>query len=82
MGQFVCPWGLPMVNQPNRRAGITQTPRHVCCRWRRAMLVDYIKPEQTFITCPNQDVAFGLGHFALDREPVAHGIIQHGLRNR
>ncbi|STQ12186.1 Protein of uncharacterised function (DUF1254) [Enterobacter cloacae] len=35
-----------------------------------SMLTDYIKPEETFVTCPNQDVAYGLGFFELDKEPV------------
>jgi hypothetical protein len=25
------------------------------------MLVDYIAPEESFVTCPNQDVVYGLG---------------------
>ena len=28
------------------------------------------KPQETFVTCPNQDVVYGLGFFALDEEPV------------
>jgi hypothetical protein len=34
------------------------------------MLNDYIDPGQTFVTCPNQDVVYGLGFFSLDEEPV------------
>ena len=34
------------------------------------MLSDYIDPGQTFVTCPNQDVVYGLGFFSLDEEPV------------
>ena len=33
------------------------------------MLADYIDPGQTFVTCPNQDVVYGLGFFSLDEEP-------------
>jgi len=33
------------------------------------MLTDYISPDETFVTCPNQDVVYG-GYFALDKEPV------------
>jgi hypothetical protein len=35
-----------------------------------AMLTDYIKPEQTFVACRNQDVAYSAGFFALDKGPV------------
>ena len=31
------------------------------------MLTDYLKPDQTFIVCPNQDVAYGAGFTALDK---------------
>src|SRR5271166_4191351 len=35
-----------------------------------AMLTDYIKPDERFIVCPNQDVAYGAGFTALDKEPT------------
>jgi hypothetical protein len=35
-----------------------------------SMLTDYIKPQQTFVTCPNQDTVYGAGFFALDKQPV------------
>jgi hypothetical protein len=71
-------WGWPMVNMTNRRAGITQAPRSallngvipVAPRGRIAMLSGYVDPSETFVTCPNQDVVYGLGFFALDEEPV------------
>jgi hypothetical protein len=34
------------------------------------MLHDYIDPAETFVTCPNQDVVYGLGFFDLDTQPV------------
>ncbi len=34
------------------------------------MLNDYIEPAEPFIACPNQDVAYGLGFFSLDEQPV------------
>jgi hypothetical protein len=34
------------------------------------MLHNYIDAGQTFVTCPNQDVVYGLGFFSLDEEPV------------
>ncbi|WP_013630156.1 DUF1254 domain-containing protein [Rubinisphaera brasiliensis] len=71
-------WGWPLVNQHNRRAKITQAPEPalmngtipVAPAGRLAMLHDYIKPEQRFVACPNQDVVYGLGYMYLDQSPV------------
>jgi hypothetical protein len=78
IAQMAYVWGWPMINMINRRAAITQAPQpgHLngvlpaAPRGQIAMLADYIKPEQNFIACPNQDVVYGLGFFALDEEPV------------
>jgi hypothetical protein len=78
LGRFAYIWGWPMVNQMNRRASITQAPEPgrlngvlpVAPRGQIGMLSDYIDPGQTFVTCPNQDVVYGLGFFSLDEEPV------------
>jgi hypothetical protein len=34
------------------------------------MLNDYVKPDQGFVACPNQDVVYGTGFYSLDEEPV------------
>src|SRR5262245_8041506 len=81
-------WGWPMVNQHNRRATITQAPRPgllggilpAAPRGQIAMLHDYIVPEETFVTCPNQDVVYGLGFFSLDVEPVIVQVPDFGDR--
>ena len=44
------------------------------------MLTDYIDPGQTFVTCPNQDVVYGLGFFSLDEEPVVMQVPDFGDR--
>ena len=44
------------------------------------MLFDYIDPGQTFVTCPNQDVVYGLGFFSLDEEPVVLQVPDFGDR--
>ncbi len=44
------------------------------------MLADYIDPNQTFVTCPNQDVVYGLGFFSLDEEPVVAQVPDFGDR--
>jgi hypothetical protein len=44
------------------------------------MLTDYIKPDQTFIVCPNQDVAYGAGFSALDKQPTVFQVPDFGDR--
>jgi len=78
IAQMAYVWGWPIINMINRRAAITQAPQpgHLngvlpaAPRGQIAMLADYIEPSQTFVACPNQDVVYGLGFFALDEEPV------------
>lgn len=78
MAQTAYVWGWPMVNMLNRKARITQAPHPgllggilpVAPRGQLGMLHDYIEPSETFVTCPNQDVVYGLGFFSLDEEPV------------
>ncbi len=81
-------WGWPLVNQLNRRTAFAQVPEpgrlggvlpmaptgHVC------MLTDYIKPEQSFVTCPNQDTVYGAGFMALDKQPVVVQVPDFGNR--
>jgi hypothetical protein len=81
-------WAWPMVNMINRRAAITKAPEPgrlngvlPCApRGHVSMLKDYIDPAQTFIACPNQDVVYGLGFFALDEEPVIAQVPDFGDR--
>jgi hypothetical protein len=88
IGRMAYVWGWPMVNQINRRAAITQAPEPgrlngvlpVAPRGQIGMLSDYIDPGQTFVTCPNQDVVYGLGFFSLDEEPVVIQVPNIGSR--
>lgn len=81
-------WGWPMVNQTNRRAAITKAPHPgllngvlpAAPRGQIGMLHDYIEPSETFVTCPNQDVAYGLGFFSLEEEPVVAQVPDFGDR--
>ncbi|MFZ0258082.1 MAG: DUF1254 domain-containing protein [Gammaproteobacteria bacterium] len=81
-------WGWPLVNQSNRRAAITQAPAPgrmngvlpVADQGHIAMLNDYIDPAETFVTCPNQDVVYGLGFFALNEQPVVIQVPDFGDR--
>ena len=88
VGRMAYIWGWPMVNMINRRATITQAPYPglmngvlpVAPRGYVAMLSNYIDPGQTFVTCPNQDVVYGLGFFSLDIEPVVFQVPDFGDR--
>ena len=69
-------WGWPLLNSHNRRAAFAKAPEAglnggvlpVAPTGRIAMLSDYIKPDQNFVTCTNQDVVYGAGYFALDKD--------------
>jgi hypothetical protein len=70
-------WGWPIVNMANRAAAFAKAPEPgllggiIPAAYNRlAMLTGYISPDQHFITCPNQDVAYGAGFFTLDKEPT------------
>jgi hypothetical protein len=59
-------WGWPLVNMANRAAAFAKAPEPgllggiIPVAYNRiAMLTGYISPDQHFITCPNQDVAYG-----------------------
>ena len=88
IAQMAYVWAWPIVNMINRRAAITQAPHpgHLngvlpaAPRGQIAMLADYIEPTETFVTCPNQDVVYGLGFFSLDEEPVVIQVPDFGDR--
>jgi hypothetical protein len=88
IGQMAYVWAWPMVNMINRRAAITKAPHPgllngvlpAAPRGQLAMLHDYIEPSETFVTCPNQDVTYGLGFFSLDEEPVVIQVPDFGSR--
>jgi len=81
-------WGWPLVNSHNRRAAFAKAPEPgrnggvlpVAPTGRIAMLSDYMKPDQNFVTCTNQDVVYGAGYFALDKEPVVFQVPDFGDR--
>ncbi|MCE4223330.1 DUF1254 domain-containing protein [Methylobacterium sp. C25] len=88
IAQMAYVWGWPIVNMMNRKAAITRAPfpGHLngvlpaAPRGQIAMLADYIEPSETFVTCPNQDVVYGLGFFELDEEPVVVQVPEFGSR--
>jgi hypothetical protein len=93
VGRMAYTWGYAMVNSHNRRgafAYVTSKNGNVP-GWNGgvlpmapvgqvSMLNDYIKPEQTFVACPNQDVVYGAGFFALDKDPVVFQVPDFGDR--
>lgn len=88
VGRMAYLWGWPMVNMINRYERITKAPRPgllggilpAAPRGQIGMLHDYITPSETFVTCPNQDVVYGLGFFSLDEEPVIIQVPDFGER--
>jgi len=81
-------WGWPMVSQLNRRMALTSVdepglrggslpnaPAGQVC-----MMTDYIPPDQRFVACTNQDVAYGMGYARLDQESVVVQIPDFGDR--
>ena len=93
VGRMAYVWGYAMVNSHNRRAAfefVTSQNGNVP-GWnggvlpmapvgQLSMLNDYIKPDQTFVACPNQDVAYGAGFSALDKEPTVLQVPEFGDR--
>ena len=80
-------WGWPLVNAANRALTFSKAPEPglmggvIPVAYNRlAMLTGYIAPEQHFIACPNQDVAYGAGFFDLDKEPAVFQVPDFGDR--
>ncbi|CAG4925151.1 DUF1254 domain-containing protein [Paraburkholderia gardini] len=81
-------WGWPLVNMVNRYTSFTQAPKPgllngvvpVAPSGQVGMLSHYVDPSETFVTCPNQDVVYGLGFFSLDDEPVVAQVPDFGNR--
>ena len=79
---------MAFVNSLNRRAGFAKAPAPglmggivpAAPIGQAAMLTNYISPDETFVTCPNQDVVYGAGYFALDKEPVVFQVPDFGDR--
>jgi hypothetical protein len=88
VGRMAYMWGYPLVNAHNRRAAFARAPEPgllggvvpVAPVGFNQMLTGYIKPDQTFIVCPNQDVAYGAGFTALDKEPEVIQVPDFGDR--
>ncbi|MGB6798569.1 MAG: DUF1254 domain-containing protein [Xanthobacteraceae bacterium] len=87
VGRTAYLWGWPLVNMANRAEAFSKAPEPgllggivPVAFGRNAMLTGYVSPDQTFVTCPNQDVVYGTGFFALDKEPVVFQVPDFGDR--
>jgi hypothetical protein len=81
-------WGYALVATSSRRDAFAKAPERMYLGGflpmapigELTMLHDYISPEQTFIVCPNQDVGYGGGFAALDKEPMVFQVPDFGKR--
>src|SRR6516164_1942794 len=87
VGRMAYLWGWPLVNSVNRAAAFSKAPEPdllggvvPVAFGRNAMLTNYIRPDQTFVTCTNQDVVYGAGYMALDKEPIVFQVPDFGDR--
>ena len=87
VGRLAYLWGWPLVNSVNRSIAFSRAPEPGLMGGtipvafnRNAMLTGYISPNQTFVACPNQDVAYGAGWLALDKEPIVFQVPEFGDR--
>ena len=71
----------------NRGAGFSKLPEPVLIGGvfpigynANAMLTGYVSPEEHLVTCPNQDVVYGAGYMALDKEPIVFQVPDFGDR--
>src|SRR5690349_1785153 len=87
VGRMAYVWGWPLVNVANRSLAFSKAPEPGLMGGvlpvaynQVAMLTGYIAPDQHFIACPNQDVAYGAGFFDLDKEPAVFQVPDFGDR--
>ena len=81
-------WGYPIVATSSRRDAFAKAPERILLGGvvpfspigYNTMLTGYIKPDETFIICPNQDVVYGGGFTALDKEPTVFQVPDFGKR--
>lgn len=81
-------WGWPIVNAFHRRASFAKAPEPglqggilpVAPTGYVSMLTQYISPAQRWVAHPNQDVVYGFGYGAVDKEPVVLQVPDFGDR--
>lgn len=88
IGKMAYLWGWPLVNMHNRQTLFATAPHPgllggvlpVAPLNQISMLSDYLRPEQRFVTSPNQDVVYGAGFLALDQDAVVVQVPDFGDR--
>jgi hypothetical protein len=87
VGRMAYMWGWPLVNAANRAIASSKVPEpgllggvFPVAYGRIAMLTGYIRADQTFVACTNQDVVYGVGYLALDKEPIVFQVPDFGDR--
>jgi hypothetical protein len=87
VGRMAYMWGWPLVDAANRAIAFSKAPEPGLLGGvvpvaydRMAMLTRYIRPDQTFVTCTNQDVVYGIGYMPLDKEPIVFQVPDFGDR--
>jgi hypothetical protein len=87
VGRMAYIWGWPLVNSANRSLSFSKAPEPFLMGGivpvaynANAMLTGYISPDQTFVTCANQDVVYGAGYMGLDKEPIVFQVPDFGNR--
>lgn len=88
VGRMAYLWGWPLINERHRRTMFNKAPEPgllggvlpVAPTGYITMLTDYIAPEERFVTCPNQDVVYGFGFAAVDKDPVIIQVPDFGDR--
>ncbi|MBE3638809.1 DUF1254 domain-containing protein [Mangrovicoccus algicola] len=88
IGRMAYLWCWPLVNMHNRQTLFATAPHPgllggvlpVAPLNQISMLSDYLRPEQRFVTSPNQDVVYGAGFLALDEDAVVVQVPDFGDR--
>ena len=87
VGRMAYLWGWPLVNSANRSLSFSKAPEPLLMGGivpvaynANAMLTGYVSPDQTFVTCANQDVVYGTGYMGLDKEPIVFQVPDFGDR--
>lgn len=88
VGRTAYLWAWPLVNMHNRQTLFATAPQPgllggvlpVAPLNQIAMLSDYVRPEQRFISSPNQDVVYGAGFLALNQDAVVVQVPDFGDR--
>ena len=88
VGRMAYVWGYAMVNAHNRRAAFAEVPEPgllggvvpMAPVGYNSMLTNYVAADQHFIVTPNQDVVYGAGFTALDKEPTVFQVPDFGDR--